>query len=697
MARTGYTIGAAVTTLCLIVAPALADDNKKDLQGSVEVTFRDVSQNGSTDRYNEDFDGLDSGVRLSHLDLGWFDIDSSLVDYLNVEASGLGGDPHERATVRMGRKDIYDLRLSYRSQDYIYNLADAVDDLDVSSWNSRRRFADVGITFHVTDSIDLFAEYQRVDRNGSSGVMTDVNTELYLLDTPLDQSVQRYSVGGRFEIAEVDLFFKQTRRDYDNRFHKSTADDPGLSGTNIASLYGYDWLQHDESETDLTTLTVSAPLGSRLHLTASAFGTLLGDETLESDVQLNAEGTSFRGVCTISGEICTASSPCDLGIPGNFCIPDGYSVTDGTSHADIEADFLVLDADLSVRIHDSLDFHFQGRSLEREIRSNHLRDLDGNGIADDLEGTVMDDTPGSVTRVDYAVDTLTGLFDYAPTDRYRFRLGYRNISRELERDGFEFGTNDYRNTPFESDSDGTVIAGMILRPVDWFRLDANYEQGDISQAFTAVAPMETDRVRIRARFTPQRDLRIDVGYTGYDNSNHGVDFRQSDDCSAPGADIDSGCWAGSSEGTTYSARIWHRPVADVDYWFSWARHDVDSAVRIRFDTEEYYNSAENGDSIYDNLSTEFAGRVNIRWDDTWRLFFRARINDADGQNRFSGVTYSKTIALVQDFSDVEVGLTYAFDNGMYVGGRYRMFDYDDVNDRMDYDGEILSLVAGLEF
>ena len=52
---------------------------------------------------------------------------------------------------------------------------------------------------------------------------------------------------------------------------------------------------------------------------------------------------------------------------------------------------------------------------------------------------------------------------------------------------------------------------------------------------------------------------------------------------------------------------------------------------------------------------------------------------------------------MQDFSDAEAGLTYSFDNGIYVGGRVRVFDYDDANDRLDYDGSIIAAVVGLEF
>ena len=58
MARTAATLIA----LCLVAAPAFAADGERDLQGVVELTFRDVSQDGSRARFNEDFDSNRCGV-----------------------------------------------------------------------------------------------------------------------------------------------------------------------------------------------------------------------------------------------------------------------------------------------------------------------------------------------------------------------------------------------------------------------------------------------------------------------------------------------------------------------------------------------------------------------------------------------------------------------------------------------------------
>lgn len=697
MARTGRTLALAVLVLLLAGAPGLAADGDDDLQGSVELTFRDVTRDGGKQKYDEDFDGLDSGIRLSHADLDWFGIDSAFADRLRFEAEGLGGDPYQRAAIRVGRKDVYDLSASWRSQRYIYDLFGVVDDLDGSSWNTKRRLADLDVKFHVGDSAEMFVEYGQVEREGTSVYLDAVNTELYRLDAPLDQDVRRFAVGSRFTIGRVHVLLRQMLRSHDTSLDRSTANDAGLSGDgNLARLDDYRWTQDDEGDADLTTLSVNAPIGDRVHVTASVFGTLLGTEKAKSRVALDASGWSFQGTCSVTGVSCSGRNPCDSGIPGNTCIPDAYQVTGGTSEADLEGDYVVLDADVSVSIRDDLDVHVQGRSVDREVETRHLRDLDGNGTFDDLEGIVGDTVPGSTTEVEYSVTTWTGLLEYAPRAGYRFRLGYRTIDRSLDRSGFEYGFQEYRNTSFESDSDDTVLVGLVVQPYDWFRFDADYEQGDIAQAFTAVAPTERDRLRVRARFTPMEDFRIDVGFLDYENTNDGVDFRDSGDCGAPGADIDDGCWSSRSEGTTLSVGMWHEVGPKVRYWCRWARHDVESDVRLRYDLA-LFNDAENGDSIYENVATSIAGQVEVVPADPWKVYLRGRIQQSDGSNRIEGGTFATDIALLQDFTDLEAGVTYSFPNGLYVGGRYRTFEYDDDDVRLDYDGDMVYGIAGYRF
>jgi hypothetical protein len=665
------TIGLMTLAGLLTVFPptALLASEDSDFEGLVELLYRNVNQDGSSARYDEDFDGLDTGFRLSKLNADWRNIDSGFIDFLHLDADGLGGDPYERAAVRLGRKDAYELNVTYWKQNYLYNLFEVVDDLDGSLWDTKRRMTDIDLTWHVSKKVDLFFEMQDVRRDGTSLFMKDIYTDLFLLETPLDQDVQRYSVGGRFELGPVDLLIRQTLRRYDYRFNNMSEGDAGLSPTDMVSLDSYDWMQNDRGETDVTTITVNLPLGDRFHLTASAYGTLFGEERITSDVSLNADGTSFLGP---------------------------FSVEGGTSEADIEADYLLLDADLSVNIIEPLDFHLQVRSLDREVASSHLRDLDGNGVPDDTEGVILDDTPGSVTSVDYSLQSITGLFDYAPSSMVRIRAGYRTVDRDLTRSGFEFAATDDRNTDFESNSDDTLVLGLIVKPIKWLRFSADYEQDDIEQPFTATAPMETDRLRVRATIKPASDMRLDLSYLDYESNNDGADFRQAGNCPVPGGDIDDGCWFSSGESSTYSVSFWHKANRMLDYWFRWAQHDFDRVTRVHYDLDPF-GMAENGDSIFTSDSTEWAGHVNFNWAEQWRSFLRVRVNDSSGANDLAGPTFVNGLIIDQDFSDVEVGLTYTFGNGLYLGGRYRIFDYDDFNDRMDYDGDIFTLLAGLSF
>ena len=219
----------------------------------------------------------------------------------------------------------------------------------------------------------------------------------------------------------------------------------------------------------------------------------------------------------------------------------------------------------------------------------------------------------------------------------------------------------------------------------------------IAQAFTATSPTETDRLRIRARFEPQDDMRVDVSFSDYEHANRGADFRGVADCSSIGSGLPEGCWFSDAEGSTVSVGFWHRANENLDYWFRWAEQDVERVTRVRYDTEAFFNSTEVGDSVYDNTSTLWTAGINVKWGEPWQAFLRIRVNESDGSNDLAGPTFTNRFVLLQDYSDVEAGVTYAFDNGLYFGGRLRTFDYDDANDRMDYDGEIVSVLAGLRF
>jgi hypothetical protein len=662
-----------VCALLLFSLAAASEENENELEGSVELIYRDVSVDGSSRKYAEDFDDLDSGARLGSLSLHWLPGGSNLLDYVDLSASGLGGDPFERTSLRLGRKDSYELSVNHMKQSYFYNLFELEPDEDGHAWDTKRQMTDVKLKLHPTEKLGVLFRYEQGRRTGSSLFMKDIERELFQIDSPLDQTLRRYTVGANLQLGKADIAFQHSLRRYDNQLNSHTDDNLGIEEA-ISSLDNYSWMQDDSGETDWTSLRVHAPLGDRVNLTVAVAGTFLGDEEISSRVHLDAGGTTYEGVCSASGLSCESDEDCEpvSAIPGDVCIANPFSVTDGSSTADLVGDVTLIDADISVMLVDSLDFHLQYRSLDRDLNGMAERDLDGDGVSQMVD-----------TRNDYAISTATALFDYRPTRKIRMRAGYRTIDREMIRNGFI----GYRNSEYKSDDD-TLIFGLNVKPTSWFSLNVDHEDGDIAQPLNASAAQDRKHTRIRSRFTPKKDMNIDLAYLDFENRNTAPDFR-----------MPSSRWNSLVEGSTWSAAFWHKANKMVSYTFRYAEQEVDSMVGVVIDQDDFGGAVEAGDSIFNNDNTQYSGQVNLDWAEAWKTFVRYWFAEADGNNllsgEISGVVNDRPLG--QEFRNAEIGLTYSFGGGIFVGASLRDIDYDDVNDLLDYDGQIFTLRLGTTF
>ena len=90
----------------LLVLAGLAPAALADVNGSAELLYRNVSVDGSMAKYNEDFNGLNSGMRIGNLDLDWTNPDLKIADYARLSMTGMGGDPYEATTLKLGRSQI---------------------------------------------------------------------------------------------------------------------------------------------------------------------------------------------------------------------------------------------------------------------------------------------------------------------------------------------------------------------------------------------------------------------------------------------------------------------------------------------------------------------------------------------------------------------------------------------------------------
>jgi hypothetical protein len=296
--------------------------------------------------------------------------------------------------------------------------------------------------------------------------------------------------------------------------------------------------------------------------------------------------------------------------------------------------------------------------------------------------------------MDWSVDTVTAIIEAHPLRTLSFDIGYRFVDRSLDRDGF----GGARDDDFESNGDQSIVVGLDWRPTDWFRLDADYEDADIDQPFTNVSLFESERTRIKTLFTPfGGKMRIDLQYLNFENTNTASDFRTTN------------TFFGSSiEGTTWSGSFWYQPSRVIDFMIRFSEQDIDSVANVVFDTAGF-GGTDTGLDVFDNTNKEAMFRVNLRWSEPWRLYLQYWLTDSDGTNPLidssganldclpggAGAVCAPLIG--QEYADAEIGLRYTFDSGIYVGGSYRDFDYDDVNALVDYDGTIFTLLAGVTF
>jgi hypothetical protein len=374
----------------------------------------------------------------------------------------------------------------------------------------------------------------------------------------------------------------------------------------------------------------------------------------------------------VSGDGCSSDADCDPLIVGDVCVADPFEVTDGFNDTELEHDFTLWDAELSFVIARPVILHVEYRALDRDLAGQQTDALDG-GAPDTTQ-----------TSLEQSIDTATALLELRPHRSVTARVGYRTIDRDLIRDGF----GGDRDDDFVSDGDETVVLGLSWRATRWFKLDADYEDGDVQQAFTATSPFETERTRVRATFKPQPDMNLSLTYLDYENRNLSANFR-----TGPGLDYDHG-----AEGTNWSAAFWHKANDNVDYLLRYAENEIDTITGTAFDTD-IFGVTEPGLSIFANDNTSGQVQINFRSKSPWSGFVRYWMTESEGNDIVLGdvVGVINDEVIAQDYEDGEIGVRYTFQGGLFVGAAFRSFDYDDRNDLLDYEGEILTINAGMTF
>jgi hypothetical protein len=633
----------ALLAVALALPVVAQEEDGAVLEGYVDVLYRAINVNGSERKFNEDFDGLGDGARIGELSLNWSKLDLGMVDYFRIDLEGLGGDPYQRTSFRLGQQGGFELSYNQFQRDYMYDLFHLIGDEDGHQWDTETRRTEIDLSMPMGDWFELVLSFDETDRQGPHIFMKDLSREVFLLEAPIDRRARRYTIGGNFDFGASRLTLRQSYRRYFNDFDQETEGDLGVEPEGPTQFDFYDYRQREQSDAYLTEAQFVAPFGDRFLLSVGYYGTLFGEEELDSRVDVDAVGLDFTGA--------------PLEIVGGF------------SESDIEQDTQLLDVNLAIGIADPLTLHLQYRDLQQEMEAQLVQDLTGDGTVDQLSPTS-----------DYELSTATALLEWRPSGSFGLRAGYRIVDRELERAGW---LSDARDENFESDGDNTWLAGLTWRPADWVRLSAEYEDADIDTAFTEVLPLERSRTRARVVFMPQDQMQIGVTFLDFEANN------------------EAGTFFAETEGTTWTASFWHRASERVDYLFRYSTQELDRFADVQYDGAGF-GAVLDGISIYDSEMDFWHGRLNYQAAANWRTFVRFTVADAEAFDESfvddpEATGFPSIKDLTQDWSRYDAGAYYDFDSGLFVGLVGGYFDLDQANDLLDYDGMLWELHGGMRF
>ncbi len=637
-------IGIPAASLAIALAPARAEEERTAMVGQVELLYRSVSVDGSRDKYNYDFAGLDGGTRLGSTFMEWQNSDSEYLDYARVDLLGLGGEPFESAGLKMGRKDKYKLSFTHTKQRYVYDLFDVTNDVDGNAWDTDNRRTGLDLTLHVTPKIDILLQYSDLERTGDGREIRRVRDgEFFSLERPVDFQVRRYGAGFDMQAGPARIYFLQEFRRYEDQQDFFSDFNNGLDATNSTTIDTLRWIQNDRGEAHLTTLRFFTPLGERVYLAASVYGTLIGDEEVKSRVSQNGSGTDSGG------------SP--------------WNWVDGFSEADIKQDTIVGEIDLSVAIVRAFGVSVGFRSLKQDARSNGSKDLTASGSLSSL-----------ASDYDYSMNTATIMLEGDPTSTFRYGIGYRIVDRKLDRSASR-SQSGQRNADFESDGDTSAVLSLAWRPLPWMRFEGQIEEGSVERPFTTVSPYEVDHARVQATFDMPANVHLDLSYSKYENRQDTLQFGSR-------AESDVGSIA-------FRQQVGQR----VSYMIRYSMQEIDNRV----ETSTSLDPAAR--SLFESDNSTLYARLDAQLSPQWSMFLSLLATESDGSNPFLGVNFEAAVtpgqaiaAFDQENTDGEIGVRYQLVDGPFFGLSVRAFDYSDTFfPQTTYDGSIVTFNAGFTF
>ncbi|MGE0621719.1 MAG: outer membrane beta-barrel protein [Pseudomonadales bacterium] len=463
-------------SLSLLATTAFASE----FTGLIDMGVREVNVSGDENKYRQHVN-LDDGPRLFGLELAFEPgaRNSQAPDRVAVSAYGLGGDPYSSIDAEIRKYGAYNFSYQHRESEYYYDdlLIDPADVVptasnagDFRTFDLKRVQDAADFDIRVTDRATLSLGFDRYERSGGSTSPIDISREEFELDAPVDEVLQTYEAGFRYDWERWSLSFDQRWREFDSDTHAflpgaSEGSSPGaptqLDSYVLDQPYGYD--------TSESQLGLQARLTQRWKVSADVF---YADLDMDFDASETVEGTAFDG-----------------------SVLSGTTIGEGDADRQTTQLFLTTSYDVTDRVR-----------LTASIRDQSLdQDAEGFfGAAVGLADWTMDTTS-------YALGVETAIGD-AWTVSGGWTGEERKTRYSAEQDAFAAGED------VKTSRDG-FYALVTYRPGSRWNLSLSAEDNGIDDPFTLASPTDATRYRLRGSYRWDMGLSLTGTYTYRKNEN----------------------------------------------------------------------------------------------------------------------------------------------------------------------------------
>jgi hypothetical protein len=220
-----------------------------DWSGHVDVTGRSANVDGDRAKYRQILD-LDDGVRLEEMVIRADREGTGRgPDRINIGLFGLGGDPYQRIDLEVRDYGRYQVGYQHRRSEYRYaDILIRPEDASISGSTggdfhrfARNRYSDrAEVAWTLNDRAEVSAVYDRLRLSGDSTTTLSEQREEFILDRPVDETLQSAELGIRYRWDEVTLSFTERYRDYDSNTRTwLPAPSQGSNPAALGSLLSY--------------------------------------------------------------------------------------------------------------------------------------------------------------------------------------------------------------------------------------------------------------------------------------------------------------------------------------------------------------------------------------------------------------------------------------------------------------------------